>query len=325
MNYLFMTYPLRVIFTHFCMFRDRNTDTESDSASELDEKCHGSIEKTDIRIILMPRKWPLRELSVNVDMPFDEIAECYSRACQKAKNEIECRRWDYYQVYLKHLFNRPVSSTALPNILKKLEKLREIVECRISNTLMTDARFVSGLIERNKYISKSTKRPGIIVKLFHTYFEGRDVLVKVYLFDPKCQSMLESIQANFENEATFQLYASQLSSVDFISPELYSFGQLRRILLKDSRYEYRCYFLIMEYMEGIVLKEATYSTENMRHIYERVAKINESLSGHLLHHNDLHSRNVMVRDIPDSPLPEIILVDFGEASLGPTKPLFASY
>jgi predicted unusual protein kinase regulating ubiquinone biosynthesis (AarF/ABC1/UbiB family) len=71
----------------------------------------------------------------------------------------------------------------------------------------------------------------------------------------------------------------------------------------------------------------------MRQIYERVEQIDTELSSHLLHHNDLHGGNIMVldRSVGDkspktvgdkSPYPEIVILDFGEASLGPTKPLF---
>ena len=87
----------------------------------------------------------------------------------------------------------------------------------------------------------------------------------------------------------------------------------------------------MEYIPFVTLKEAVYSTEHMRNIYERVEQIDTELSSHLLHHNDLHSRNIMVSLSGDksplptgdkSPYPEIVILDFGEASLGPTKPLF---
>jgi predicted unusual protein kinase regulating ubiquinone biosynthesis (AarF/ABC1/UbiB family) len=116
--------------------------------------------------------------------------------------------------------------------------------------------------------------------------------------------------------------------------------------------------MIMEYLPFVTLKEAVYSTEHMRHIYERVEQIDTELTSHLLHHNDLHRGNIMVSDnksngnkspktVGDkspsaignkspktvgnkspsaignkSPYPEIVIFDFGEASLGPTKPIF---
>ena len=77
----------------------------------------------------------------------------------------------------------------------------------------------------------------------------------------------------------------------------------------------------MEYIPFVTLKEAVYSTENMTKMYERLNLINADLQGNLLHHNDLHGGNIMVN--MKSPLPEIVILDFGEASYGPRKPLFS--
>ena len=269
------------------------------------------------------RKWPLRKLTVDIHFTDAEIYQNHKKALLQVNNEQESKRWDYYKIYLKHLF--PTMPQNTERIMEKLEKMRDIVSHRLSNTMTTEGIIVSNLIHRNEYISKSTKRTGVIVKLFHTYYNNRDVMVKVYLYDPNCPSLDSIIESNFENEATFQLYAGGLTSVPFISPELYSWGKINKIKLKDSRYLYKCLFLFMEYMDGVILKEATYSTENMRNIYQRVADINDSLAGNLLHHNDLHKGNIMVRENPDSPLPEIILLDFGEASLGPTKQLYKRF
>lgn len=273
--------------------------------------------------MVKPRKWPLRKLTVNINFTEEEINKNHNSALYKVNNEYESKKWDYYKIYLKHLF--PSMPQNMERIMEKLEKMRDIISHRLFSTNTLEEQFVANLIERNNYISKSTKRTGVIVKLFRAYYSGRDVMVKIYLYDPICPSLKSIIESNFENEATFQLYAGGLSSVPFISPELYSLGKINKIKLKDSHYLYKCLFLIMEYMDGVVLKEATYSTENMRHIYERVADINDSLACHLLHHNDLHKGNIMVRENPDSPLPEIILLDFGEASLGPTKPIYTRF
>ena len=160
------------------------------------------------------------------------------------------------------------------------------------------------------------------MKLFRTCYKDREVMVKVYLYDPMCESLRESIETNFENEVLFQIYANRLQDkLEFISPELYSWGQIRRHMFTCDGYKYKCLFLIMEYIPYLTLKEATYSTQNMRNIYERVKKINEDLSGHLFHHNDLHGGNIAVRN-PESPLPDIILMDYGEASIGPKSPFF---
>jgi Ser/Thr protein kinase RdoA (MazF antagonist) len=56
----------------------------------------------------------------------------------------------------------------------------------------------------------------------------------------------------------------------------------------------------------------------MKDIYERVDEINEKMKSVLLHHNDLHSSNVLLCD-NDTNSPDICIIDFGEASYGPTE------
>jgi serine/threonine protein kinase len=121
---------------------------------------------------------------------------------------------------------------------------------------------------------------------------------------------------NFQNEALFQLYANQLN-IDFISPELYSWGIVDKYCFPDDLYRYKCLYLIMEYIPHITLKEASFTPDHIKQIYERVANIDNDMKASLLHHNDLHSGNIMVTDT--SPLPEIVILDFGEASYGPRK------
>jgi len=325
MNYLFMTHPLRTIMEN--LWTSRKNKSMYIINSPVNNPINNTqsveqIKKTDARIIFekSSTKNP-KQLTVDVNMSDKDVDYYFNHAVFLAKKDIENKRWDYYKIYLKHIYkDRQVN---VVNIMNKLDRLREMVECRISDTDSTEEFFVRNLLYRNEYVSKTTKRPGVTVKLFHTYRDYRDVMVKVYIFDPNCPSLKSSIEANFENEATFQLYANQLyKKLDFISPELYSWGQIRKIAFDDNGYHYKCLFLIMEYIEGLTLREATYSTQNMEYIYDKVIKINKSLSGELLHHNDLHGGNIIVRQTEKSPLPEVIVLDFGEASLGPRKPLF---
>ena len=67
------------------------------------------------------------------------------------------------------------------------------------------------------------------------------------------------------------------------------------------------------------MKEATYNTATMKTMYERVQQANAAMISAGIHHNDLHGGNVMV---VASPHPEVVIIDFGEASFGPKKPLF---
>ena len=310
-------------------------------------------------------------LSVRVDMSYDEVSCLYNKAIAIATVENAKKKFDYYKTYLRQMIPS-AEEDRYDRIVASLKTVRIDVEGRMNKPYSQEVLLVDRLIRENKYVSKNTKRPGLIVKLFHTECYGQDVFVKVYLYDPYCPSYNYSFTENFINEVIFQSYAKQLNvSVDFISPELYSWGRIKRFTFDDEDYEFECLFMIMEYLPFVTLKEAVYSTEQMRHIYERVEQIDTELSSHLLHHNDLHRGNIMVSDnksngnkspktvgdksngnkspktvgdkspsaignkspktVGDkspktvgnkSPYPEIVIFDFGEASLGPTKPIF---
>jgi len=259
-------------------------------------------------------------VTVEVDLDDVDIQHRYKVAIDKSKRICNSKKWDYYKIYLQNLYGHLRFN--MDTSLDIIARLKGRVEERLSNTTTAESLFVADLLKENKYSSKSTRRPGVTVKLFHTFYNNREVMVKVYVYDPMCESLRESIESNFENEVLFQIYANRLQGkIDFISPELYSWGQIRRHMFTRDGYKYKCLFLFMEYIHGVTLKEATYSTQNMRNIYERVQKINEDLSGQLLHHNDLHGGNIVVKN-PDSPLPDIVILDYGEASMGPRSPFF---
>jgi predicted unusual protein kinase regulating ubiquinone biosynthesis (AarF/ABC1/UbiB family) len=105
----------------------------------------------------------------------------------------------------------------------------------------------------------------------------------------------------------------------------------------------------MEYIPGLTIKESTYNTTTMKDIYERVQAADKAMIAAGIHHNDLHGGNVMIVErpkmcrevlvidgihinekslLPDSerceksPLPEIVILDFGEASFGPRRPMY---
>jgi len=224
----------------------------------------------------------------------------------------------YYKIYLRQLFPGR-DDLPFDRLIDKLRILQKHIDRRIIGTEFWDTQLVKTLLEENKPVSENRRRPGLIVKMFHTHHNKRDVFVKVYLYDPECPYSHDSIESNFKNEALFQLYANQLQArLDFISPELYSWGSIKNVLIESN--PLRCLFLIMEYIPHITLKEATYSTENMKKIYQKVKKIDESLRGELLHHNDLHGGNIMVQQDPS--LSKIVVLDFGEASMGPRRPLY---
>ena len=277
-------------------------------------------------------KWTERKnpkgLSVEVNIPYRDIDDQYNNAIKAAKKEEMENEFNYYKTYLRQII--PGEEHRYDDILSNFKALRNKVKYRMDNSYTDEVNMIDRLVRRNDYISKNTRRPGLVVKMFHTWYYGQDAFVKVYLYDSNCQSYRLSIRENFMNEVIFQSYAKKLNAqLDFISPEVYSWGKIRRFVLGDSKYPYECLFIIMEYIPFVTLKEAVYTTEHMRHIYERVEQIDTELSSHLLHHNDLHGGNIMVSPTSSpypvgdkSPYPEIVILDFGEASLGPTKTIF---
>lgn len=263
-------------------------------------------------------KWK-RNLQIQVDISEYEVSMCYRNAMECVKVEEESNKWYYYKSYLCHLFPGR-NDIPFERMIETLKVLRETVEFRLKMPDMTETMMVRRLLDYNNYISKNTNRPGLVVKLFHTYFQGRDVIVKVYIYHRSFESLHFTLKENFTNEAVFQLYAQRFwGKIPVITPELYSWGVIRKHEFKGSRDKFKVRFLIMEYIPHITLKQAIFTPEHIRDIYEKVNEADEIMKSGLLHHNDLHSGNIMVSD---SPLPEIVILDFGEASLGPRKPIY---
>jgi len=261
-----------------------------------------------------------KNLTIVVEYDASETRLIFSKALKESKNTSAEREHIYYKTYIKHLFGGEYP-LGIATILEKLEDMRETVQYRLENTEQSEVRLVGRLLDSNNYMSKNNSRPGVSVKLFRSFYTSDNAIIKVYVYDPKCASVAYSVESNFMNEALFQLYANRLhGKIDFISPHLYSWGQVRSYKYPGDNYEYKCLFLIMEEIPHLTLSRAMYTAENMRHIYARVEQIHYDLVKLGVHHNDLHGGNIVVK----SPLPEIVLLDFGEASFGPRKPLFSN-
>ena len=273
-------------------------------------------------------------LTVRVDIPYLEVKSRYKEAIRESVRESAKNEYQYYKAYLRQLV--PGSENNYDKIIAKLKIWKSEIESFMDEPKSKDIYMVKRLIYQNNYVCINTKRYGLTVKMFHTRHFEREVFVKTYLYDPECDFQRCNINEKFKNEIIFQSYAEQLHKyVDFISPKLYSWGRIPKCDFEINGSEMECLYIIMEYIPFVTLKEANYSAEHMRHIYERVEQIDTALSSHLLHHNDLHDENIMVytpSPVGDtspflavgdtSPHTEIVILDFGEASLGPKKPLF---
>jgi hypothetical protein len=264
------------------------------------------------------RSYKRDDLSVRVDMTPHEIHGIYNAALKQTETEFIDTRYDYYENYLKHLFG-PNTNAPIDVIVQKLNDFRKTVDMHMICTEYTEEMFVRNLITRNNYVSKSNRRPGVTVKLFHSLLHGRDVMVKTYIYDGECPSLDDRMMACFKDEVLFQYYANRIK-VGFISPELHSWGQIKKYQFIGDDYIYKCLFLIMEYIPGLTIKESTYTKETMRSMYEKVKEAERTMMAAGIHHNDLHGGNIMV--VEKSPLPDVVILDFGEASFGPRKPLY---
>jgi len=244
-----------------------------------------------------PLNWSKRKnpkgVSVEVDEPYVEIYDRYTKAIKYVREKSAESNFNYYKSYLRQII--PGEEDRYDEIVSNFRSLRNVVKDRMNDPYRDEINLIYRLVIRNEYVSKNTRRPGLVVKMFRAQYYGEDAFVKVYLYDSHCNSYRMSIRENFINEVIFQSYAKKLNDqLDFISPEVFSWGKIRQFILDGERYPYECLFIIMEYIPFMTLKEAVYSTEHMRHIYQRVEEIDDGLSSHLLHHNDLHGGNIMV-------------------------------
>jgi RIO-like serine/threonine protein kinase len=126
----------------------------------------------------------------------------------------------------------------------------------------------------------------------------------------------DMFKRNIMNEIVFQKYAEKIrkkENADFIVPKIYDFGEFDYLDKSQKSMKLKCYYILMEYIEGITLKEAL---SNKGLMYESALKtvheIDVVLKTNLLHHNDLHGNNILLaRDN------KVAVIDYGEAAYGP--------
>jgi len=258
-----------------------------------------------------------KNLTVRIDMLDAEVKECFVNAGRSYSN-FAISSTLYYKSYLKNILGSEYETADIDAIFQQLESIKELVNFRMYSLNNEDVHAVRNVLRRNNYFAKNTNRREVSVKLFSTFYKGKQCVIKTYMFDHNCASLKWSLEQKVKNEILFQTYAKTLNhSLDFISPKLYTWGTIYKYKPCDiSAYstidaEYKVIYLIMEYIPYMTLKE---SAQNTHDIYEKIENLDVALQGHLLCHNDLHAANILV-----SPLPQICIIDFGEASYGPRR------
>lgn len=257
-----------------------------------------------------------KQLSVNVNIDDAEVEKCFIKSTRIYRNDMI--NVQYYKSYLKHILGEN-NTEDLHEIFVKLDFMKEYVDFRISATTPQDKDLVICALKQNNYLSKNTTRPDVVIKLFPVEYNGKMAVIKTYMYDGSSQYIKWGLEQNIKNEILFQNYAKTLNKkFDFISPELYSWGQLYsyKPLLGDDSQKFKVMFLIMEYIPFMTLKQVSCTNDNITTIYEKIDLLDHELKTNLLHHNDLHSSNIL---ISTSPLPQICILDFGESAFGTRK------
>jgi len=248
-------------------------------------------------------------------MSNEEVKKCFANA-NKTYTNYEISSMLYYKSYLKNILGSEYETSDIADIFKKLESLRELVNFRVYRVDTEASLCVKAVLSLNNYFAKNTNRSDVTVKMFSTFYDNKQCVVKTYLFDNNCVSLKWSLEQKLKNEILFQLYAKTLNkTVDFISPELYTWGSIYKYKHANSMdAEYKVMYLIMEYIPFMTLKQSIQTLSYTKDIYEKIDHIDVKMKRHLLCHNDLHNLNILV-----SPLPKIYIIDFGESSCGPIR------
>ena len=245
-----------------------------------------------------------------------EKSFCFKDALRHAEKANKTLHYDYYKIYLKHLFG---SCKKIKDKVKTIQDLREAVSTKLIFPSQIDKVFVRKTLNDNVYIYKSW-HPGVVVKLFRTVYNADKVIIKAYIYDQHCDYVSNMIEERFRDEVAFQQYANQLNHmIDFISPKVYSWGKICRYKYPGKNCWFSCLYIIMEDMPYLTLKDCNFSKETMKQMYTRVHEVSDSLTQEMLCHNDLNYNNIMIH--PESG--QVILIDYGETRIGPTTPLFS--
>ena len=246
-----------------------------------------------------------------------ENSFCFKDALTHAEKTNKTLHYDYYKIYLKHMFG---SCKKVQEKVKAIQELREVVSSKIILPSQIDKVFVRKTLNDNAYFYKSW-HPGVIVKLFRTVYNADNVIIKAYIYDQHCDFVTSMIEERFRDEVAFQRYANQLhDKVDFISPKVYSWGKICRYKYPGKNCWFSCLYIIMEDMPHLTVKECNFSKETMKQMYKKVNELNDALTQEMLCHNDLNNGNIMIEPVSG----KVILIDYGETRIGPTTPLFSN-
>jgi hypothetical protein len=275
-------------------------------------------------------------LSVYVSYTDNEIAELENQY-KKAWNSVNYSQQDdvlYYTMkpYLRHLYGYALDYKQYMSIEHRVRQLKYEVRTLLKAPMGYDKSFVKEILKnekKDKPISIHRKPLGLVVKLFPYTYYGKKSILKTYIFkqynvdvDPGQDELYQDMTTtNFVDEIVFQKYGKQLGiKHSFIVPEIYAYGRMKDYIdLDDGSVNKTCCYIIMEHIDGIMLKDAVFSRETLDRVYEIDLRMKEEM----LDHNDLHFENIMlVNDYEKTNSAKIAILDFGEAAHATRKRIF---
>jgi serine/threonine protein kinase len=275
-----------------------------------------------------------RHLTVEVDTTQEQATRRNYTIVQKIKEQYY-PHYELFRPYLKHFYDKDLTPYSLRAIQYKIndlyKKATEHLLKPIENVMKTS--YINHIIDKKTPFCVHKKQNGLVVQLYNInklsqyLYTKKPYILKTYLFEEKEYNYhsdvsfmyADMIKRNITNEIVFQTYADEIrkkenKEMDFIVPKIYDFGQFDYI--NKTGVKMKCYYILMEYIEGITLKEALANHGHAK-MYEIMKKVNEAdvaLKTNLLHHNDLNHNNVLV--LPTEK-PCVAIIDYGEAAYGP--------
>lgn len=261
------------------------------------------------------------KLHIQTDISDDEVQCGYynrMRARRTAQDELSNKiALTYFQKYLKILLG---CENKCDQIFDKLSKLKQKIGYFIQNKCITQQLYIKNILKFHDPFYVNNTRKYVSIQVFISEYEDKKCIVKLYLYNKSLAPEYKYIiEHNFEDEVLFQAYAHTLNSTcDFISPKIYEIGEVTHItMIPNMRNNMKCRFIIMEYLDFVQFKDAIFNANDCARLIQKKDKLDVLLKTHLLHHNDLHDRNVLVDGTSD----KLAIIDFGEAKSGPVTPI----
>jgi hypothetical protein len=257
------------------------------------------------------------ELTVRIPENYEhrKIAERYSLSYAADQHT------DYYTFapYLQHIYGKKLDLKTYMAYQSRINDIRCDVKINMVASMKYDQTLVEKVIDTVTPKSVHRKPLGLTVRLYESMYYKRRAMIKTYTFheydenrdrgyDELYQDM---IVTNFIDEIVFQKYGKCIGAQhSFLVPEIYAYGRFH-----NSSPTEVCLYIIMEHIDGILLKDAQFTRDTVADVYE----IDQCMKSYLLDHNDLHSSNIMV--VSANNMQKLAILDFGEAACGPRKPI----